>query len=40
MKSYVDAGFTDIVVVQIGDEGQFEFLAQAAEPLLGKLRAL
>jgi G6PDH family F420-dependent oxidoreductase len=40
VKSYVDAGFTDIAVVQIGDEGQFEFLAQAAEPLLGKLRAL
>jgi G6PDH family F420-dependent oxidoreductase len=40
VKSYVDAGFTDIAVVQIGDEGQFEFLAQAAEPLLDKLRAL
>ena len=40
VKSYVDAGFTDIAVVQIGDEGQFEFLAQATEPLLGKLRAL
>jgi G6PDH family F420-dependent oxidoreductase len=40
VKSYVDAGFTDIAVVQIGDEGQFEFLAQAAEPLLAKLRDL
>ena len=40
VKSYVDAGFTDIAVVQIGDEGQFEFLAQAAEPLLARLRAL
>jgi G6PDH family F420-dependent oxidoreductase len=40
VKSYVDAGFTDIAMVQVGDEGQFEFLAQAAEPLLGKLRAL
>ena len=40
VKSYVDGGFTDIAVVQIGDEGQFEFLAQAAEPLLGKLRSL
>ncbi len=40
VKAYVDAGFTDIAVVQVGDEGQFEFLAQAAEPLLGKLRAL
>jgi G6PDH family F420-dependent oxidoreductase len=40
VKSYVDAGFTDIAVVQVGDEGQFEFLAQAAEPLLAKLRDL
>ena len=40
VKAYVDAGFTDIAVVQVGDEGQFEFLAQAAEPLLSKLRAL
>ena len=40
VKEYVDAGFTDIAVVQVGDEGQFEFLAQAAEPLLEKLRAL
>src|SRR5919112_5912883 len=40
VKQYVDAGFTDIALVQVGDEGQFEFLAQAAEPLLEKLRAL
>ena len=40
VRSYVDAGYTDIAVCQVGDEGQFEFLAQAAEPLLGKLRAL
>ena len=40
VKAYVDAGFTDIAVVQVGDEGQFEFLAQAAAPLLGRLRAL
>ena len=40
VKSYVDAGFTDVAVVQVGDEGQFEFLAQAAEPLLAKLRDL
>ena len=37
---YVDAGFTDIAVVQVGDEGQSEFLEQAAGPLLSKLRAL
>jgi hypothetical protein len=40
VKAYVDAGFSDVAMVQIGDEGQFEFLAQTAEPLLGKLRAL
>jgi len=27
-------------VVQVGDEGQDEFLQQVAEPLLEKLRAL
>ena len=36
----MDAGFTDIAIVQVGDEGQFEFLAQAAEPLLKTLRSL
>ena len=40
VKAYVDAGFTDIALVQVGDEGQFEFLAQAAEPLLKTLRSL
>ena len=40
VKAYVDAGFTDIAVVQVGDEGQQEFLEQAAAPLLEKLRAL
>jgi G6PDH family F420-dependent oxidoreductase len=40
VKEYVDAGFTDIALVQVGDEGQFEFLAQAAEPLLKTLRSL
>ena len=40
VKQYVDAGYTDIAVVQVGDEGQFEFLAQAAEPLLKTLRSL
>ena len=34
-----DAGFTDVAVVQVGDEGQDRFLDQAAEPLLEKLRA-
>jgi hypothetical protein len=36
----VDAGFTDIAFVQIGDELQSRFLAEAAEPLLEKARAL
>ena len=40
VKKYVDAGFTDIAVVQIGDEGQDDFLAEAAGPLLATLRAL
>ncbi|HZA04828.1 MAG TPA: TIGR03557 family F420-dependent LLM class oxidoreductase [Propionibacteriaceae bacterium] len=40
VKAYVEAGFTDIALVQVGDEGQFEFLAQAAEPLLKTLRSL
>jgi G6PDH family F420-dependent oxidoreductase len=36
---YWEAGFTDIAVVQTGDEGQSAFLEQAAQPLLEKLRA-
>ncbi|KAA0106055.1 LLM class F420-dependent oxidoreductase [Mycolicibacterium sp. P1-5] len=38
VSAYWEAGFTDIALVQIGDEGQDEFLAKAAEPLLAKLR--
>jgi G6PDH family F420-dependent oxidoreductase len=40
VSAYVEAGFTDIAVVQVGDDGQSEFLSKAAEPLLEKLRAL
>ncbi len=40
VKQYVDAGYTDIAIVQVGDEGQFEFLAEAADPLLRTLRSL
>ena len=40
VKPYVAAGFTDIAVVQVGDQGQSEFLDKAAGPLLEKLRAL
>jgi G6PDH family F420-dependent oxidoreductase len=39
-RAYLDAGFTDIAIVQIGDELQERFLAEAAEPLLERLRAL
>jgi G6PDH family F420-dependent oxidoreductase len=39
-RAYVDAGFTDVALVQVGDEGQQEFLDEAAGPLLEKLRAL
>ncbi len=40
VKAYVDAGFTDVALVQVGDEGQQRFLDEAAKPLLEKLRAL
>lgn len=33
------AGFTDVALVQVGDEGQQRFLDEAAGPLLEKLRA-
>ncbi|QCB92271.1 TIGR03557 family F420-dependent LLM class oxidoreductase [Cellulomonas shaoxiangyii] len=39
VSAYWEAGFTDIAVVQVGDEAQERFLAEAAEPLLAKLRA-
>jgi G6PDH family F420-dependent oxidoreductase len=39
VSAYWKAGFTDIALVQIGDEGQEEFLAEAAGPLLEKLRS-
>ncbi|WP_270886301.1 LLM class F420-dependent oxidoreductase [Pedococcus sp. 5OH_020] len=39
VSAYWEAGFTDIALVQVGDEGQQQFLDQAAEPLLEKLRA-
>jgi G6PDH family F420-dependent oxidoreductase len=34
-----EAGFTDVAVVQVGDEGQDRFLEEAAGPLLERLRA-
>ena len=38
VRKYWEAGFTDIALVQIGDEGQDRFLTEGAEPLLAKLR--
>lgn len=40
VQPYLDAGFTDVAIVQIGDEQQDRFLAEVAEPLLERLRAL
>ena len=39
VKPFWEVGFTDVALVQVGDEGQTEFLEQAAGPLLEKLRA-
>ena len=39
VSEYWKAGFTDIALVQIGDEAQDRFLKEAAGPLLEKLRA-
>lgn len=39
VSEYWEAGFTDVALVQVGDEGQDRFLAEAAGPLLEKLRA-
>ena len=39
VSAFWKAGFTDVGMVQVGDEGQDRFLAEAAGPLLEKLRA-
>ncbi len=39
VRAYREAGFTDIALIQIGGNHQEEFLAEAADPLLTKLRA-
>jgi G6PDH family F420-dependent oxidoreductase len=39
-KPFLEAGYTDVALVQIGGDTQDQFLAEAAEPLLKKLRAL
>jgi len=38
VRKYWKAGFTDIALVQIGDDGQELFLKEAAGSLLEKLR--
>ena len=38
-RPFLDAGFTDLAVVQVGDHNQERFLAEAAGPLLERLRA-
>lgn len=40
VKEYLDAGFTDVAIVQVGDDGQSRFLDEAAGPLLAELRRL
>ena len=39
VSAYRRAGFTDIALVQVGDDGQERFLDEAAGPLLEKLRS-
>lgn len=39
VKPFWEAGFTDVALVQVGDESQQEFLESVAGPLLAKLRA-
>ena len=39
VRAYWDAGFTDIALVQVGDDGQDLFLKEAAVPLLDALRS-
>jgi G6PDH family F420-dependent oxidoreductase len=39
-RPFLEAGFTDVALVQIGDESQDEFLGTVAGPLLDKLHAL
>ncbi len=39
-RPFLEAGFTDLAIVQVGDAAQARFLEEAAGPLLEKLRAL
>jgi G6PDH family F420-dependent oxidoreductase len=40
VRPYLEAGFTDVAIVQVGDAEQDRFVSEIAEPLLEKLRAL
>lgn len=40
MRAFVDAGFTDVAVVQIGGEHQEPFLSWAEQELLPALREI
>jgi G6PDH family F420-dependent oxidoreductase len=40
VKPYLEAGFTDVALVQVGDALQQRFLDEAARPLLERLRKL
>jgi G6PDH family F420-dependent oxidoreductase len=40
VRPFVDAGYTDIAIVQIGDEKQDRFLTEAAGPLLERVREI
>ena len=40
VRPFIDAGFTDIAIVQVGDAQQQRFVDEVAAPLLEKLRAL
>lgn len=39
-RPFIEAGFTDIAIVQVGDRRQDDFLREAAGPLLERLRSL
>jgi G6PDH family F420-dependent oxidoreductase len=40
VRPFWEAGFTDVALVQIGGDNQEQFLAEAAQPLLEKLRSV
>jgi G6PDH family F420-dependent oxidoreductase len=40
VRPFLQSGFTDVALVQIGDESQTDFLSTVARPLLERVRAL